>query len=60
MPDPAPLRWGILGCARITRRGLIPGIRGSTSGTLHALASRDLDGERLGRRVLDPQGVWLV
>jgi D-xylose 1-dehydrogenase (NADP+, D-xylono-1,5-lactone-forming) len=36
-----PLRWGILGCARITRRGLIPGIRESSSGTLHALASRD-------------------
>ncbi len=35
------LRWGILGCARITRRGLIPGIRGSNSGTLQALASRE-------------------
>jgi predicted dehydrogenase len=39
--DP-PLRWGILGCARITRRGLIPGIAASSSGTLVALASRDL------------------
>ncbi len=38
----APLRWGILGCARISRRGLIPGILGSKAGTLHALASRDL------------------
>ncbi len=35
------LRWGILGCARITRRGLIPGIFASETGTLHALASRD-------------------
>jgi D-xylose 1-dehydrogenase (NADP+, D-xylono-1,5-lactone-forming) len=35
------LRWGILGCARITRRGLIPGIRASASGTLQALGSRD-------------------
>jgi xylose dehydrogenase (NAD/NADP) len=35
------LRWGILGCARITRRGLVPGIRDSASSTLHALASRD-------------------
>jgi predicted dehydrogenase len=35
------LRWGILGCARIARRGLIPGIRASESGTLLALASRD-------------------
>lgn len=40
--DPSrPLRWGILGCARITRRGLAPGIAGSRFGTLQALASRD-------------------
>jgi D-xylose 1-dehydrogenase (NADP+, D-xylono-1,5-lactone-forming) len=36
------LRWGILGCARITRRGLIPGIRDANSATLVALSSRDL------------------
>jgi predicted dehydrogenase len=35
------LRWGILGCARIARRRLIPGIAASKSGELHALASRD-------------------
>ena len=35
------LRWGILGCARISRRGLIPGIRGSTSSVIQAIASRD-------------------
>jgi len=35
------LRWGILGCARIARRGLISGIAGSRTGTLLALASRD-------------------
>jgi predicted dehydrogenase len=35
------LRWGILGCARISRRGLIPGIKASETGTLAALASRD-------------------
>lgn len=35
------IRWGILGCARIVRRGLIPGIRGSRTGSLQALASRD-------------------
>ena len=35
------IRWGILGCARISRRGLIPGIRGSVGGTLAAIASRD-------------------
>jgi predicted dehydrogenase len=42
-PDlpPRSIRWGILGCARITRRGLAPGILASKSGTLHALASRD-------------------
>ena len=40
------LRWGILGCARITRRGLIPGIRESRSGSLFALASRNLDTAR--------------
>ncbi len=40
-PDVPPLRWGILGCARITRQGLIPGIRASRSGRLDALASRD-------------------
>ena len=34
--------WGILGCARITRRGLIPGIAASTSGSLVALASREV------------------
>jgi xylose dehydrogenase (NAD/NADP) len=39
--NPTKLRWGILGCARITRRGLIPGIRASATSTLHALASRD-------------------
>ena len=37
------IRWGILGCARITRRGLVPGIRASATGALHALASRDLE-----------------
>jgi predicted dehydrogenase len=35
------LKWGILGCARITRRGLIPGIQASRRGDLAVLASRD-------------------
>src|SRR3954452_10720951 len=35
------LRWGILGCARITRRGLVPGLMASARGTLQALGSRD-------------------
>jgi D-xylose 1-dehydrogenase (NADP+, D-xylono-1,5-lactone-forming) len=37
----APLRLGILGCARISRRGLIPGIQQSDHGQLVALGSRD-------------------
>jgi predicted dehydrogenase len=41
-----PIRWGILGCARIARRGLIHGIRASQSGTLLAIASRSLDSAR--------------
>ena len=42
MTSPAPLSWGILGCARISRRGLIPGIQGSASSRLDAIASRNL------------------
>ncbi len=42
MIDEPSLNWGILGCARIARRGLIPGIAASKSGSLVALASRDL------------------
>jgi predicted dehydrogenase len=41
MNDTPKIRWGIMGCARITRRGLVPGIRASGTGVLHALASRD-------------------
>jgi predicted dehydrogenase len=33
--------WGILGCARIARKALIPGIQGSAGSTLVGLASRD-------------------
>jgi predicted dehydrogenase len=33
------IRFGILGCGRITRRGLIPGITGSPAAELTALAS---------------------
>lgn len=33
------IRFGILGCGRITRRGLIPGISGSPAAELAALAS---------------------
>lgn len=40
------LRFGILGCARITRSGLVPGILGSSHGELTALASRREDTAR--------------
>lgn len=36
---PHPIRFGILGCGRITRRGLIPGITESPAAELAALAS---------------------
>lgn len=35
------VRWGILGCAGIARKVLIPAIRATTDATLHAIASRD-------------------
>jgi D-xylose 1-dehydrogenase (NADP+, D-xylono-1,5-lactone-forming) len=37
----ARIRWGILGCARIARRGVIGGIARSAAGVLHAISSRD-------------------
>ncbi len=40
--SPKPLNWGVLGCARITRRGLIPGIAGSSGSRLVAIGSRDM------------------
>jgi xylose dehydrogenase (NAD/NADP) len=42
----AKLRWAILGCARISRRGLIPGILESHTGTLALLASRRAEAAR--------------
>ncbi len=44
--DDRPLRFGILGCARIVRRGLIPGLLASRHATLHALASRNIETAR--------------
>jgi len=38
-----PVRWGILGCARIAQRRLAPAMAASPMSTLHAVASRDLD-----------------
>src|SRR5262245_62824369 len=41
MPDTAPLRWGILGTARINRM-LIPPLKASASNRLVAVGSREL------------------
>jgi D-xylose 1-dehydrogenase (NADP+, D-xylono-1,5-lactone-forming) len=35
------IRWGIMGCASIARRTLIPAIQGASNGTLLGIASRD-------------------
>ncbi|GAB2694430.1 Gfo/Idh/MocA family protein [Paenibacillus thermoaerophilus] len=43
MPQTIPLRWGILGCASIARRAVVPGIRASRTGVVAAVASRSLD-----------------
>jgi len=40
------IRWGVLGCARISRRGLIPGIQDSRTGMLAAIGSRDIERAR--------------
>ena len=37
----AKVRWGILGCAGIAERALIPAVRASATGELVAIASRD-------------------
>ena len=37
------LKWGILGCAGIARRAVIPGIRQSELNEVTAIASRDLN-----------------
>ena len=37
------VRWGILGCAGIAAKTLIPAIKGSSNGLLHAIAARDLE-----------------
>ena len=40
-PMAAKVRWGILGCAGIAERALIPAVRASATGELAAIASRD-------------------
>lgn len=41
MTETRRVRWGILGCAGIAERALIPAVRQSRSGALAAIASRD-------------------
>ena len=38
-----PIRWGILGCARVAEAVTVPGIQRSRNGTAAAVASRDLE-----------------
>lgn len=58
MSSPSKLRWGILGCGRITRRGLIPGIRSSLRGVLTALASRDLATAQAWANEFEVEHAW--
>lgn len=37
------LKWGVLGCASIAKRAVIPGIKGSDRNIVAAIASRDLN-----------------
>ena len=39
---PSPLRWGVLGAARIAINRVIPGMRGSVLARVDAIAARDL------------------
>lgn len=36
-----PIRWGVLGCARIADTKVLPAMRASANGVLHAVASRN-------------------
>ena len=40
------LRWGVLGCARVACKAMIPGIQGSRNARVVALGSRTLDKAR--------------
>jgi len=41
MKNTPRIRWGILGCARIAERALIPAIRAARNGDLQGIAARD-------------------
>ena len=48
------MRWGIIGCASIAERSVIPGIQASETGVAAAIASRDLD---KARQMADKLGI---
>jgi len=47
------LKWGILGCARVARQVMAPGIQQSRNGTIQAVASRSLENARQFARNFD-------
>jgi hypothetical protein len=57
MSDRPPIRWGILGCAPIVRRGLVPGILASQCLTKHLPAADRLEGIA---EVFDPRRAAIV
>lgn len=52
------LRWGIIGCAGIAKRAMIPGIRHSQTGVVAAIASRELSKARETAEELDIPKVY--
>ena len=38
-----PVRWGVLGCARVFQKRMLPAFAASEHNTLTALASRDIE-----------------
>ncbi|WP_020616114.1 Gfo/Idh/MocA family protein [Paenibacillus daejeonensis] len=48
------LRWGIIGCAGIAERSVIPGIQASETGEAAAIASRDIE---KARKLADKLGI---
>ncbi|GAA3334625.1 hypothetical protein GCM10020331_103320 [Ectobacillus funiculus] len=47
------IRWGIIGCAGIAKRSVIPGIQQSETGEVAAIASRGLDKAKQTAQQLD-------
>ena len=51
---PSPVRWGVVGCADIAVRKVVPALRASTHGEVLAIASRD---ERRAATTADGLGI---